>query len=135
MVLKTDSGIPTSRLGVHSCPCMDVTALACPADLWRRVFSAGQPGQAGQADQPQPAAPEFGQPLEQKYKSLSNQDPSSLIFRARSLLPNPFAQLSSLPLRAKLPDIATPQKKPSHRRAAMPDLIEVNTLDCVQAKA
>ena len=71
---------------------------------------------------------DFGQSLEQKYKSLSNQDPSSIMFKARSQLPNPFAQLSSQPLRTKLPDLATPQKKPSRRRAAMPDLMEVQTL-------
>lgn len=126
----TGMALPATRLRAYSCPRPDDTA--CPADLWRRVFLAGQPGKAGQADQAQAAAPEFGQPLEQNYKSLSNQDPSSLIFRARSVLPNPFAQLSSLPLRAKLPDLATPQKKPSRRRAAMPDLIEVNTPHCLQ---
>ncbi len=51
------------------------------------------------------------------------------MFKARSQLPNPFAQLSSQPLQTKLPDLATPKRKPSRRRAAMPDLTEVQTLN------
>ena len=109
-----------------------LTAALCLAELWR-IFLGGHTGQIGQPqtghpNQAQPTLPDFGQPLESNHKSLSSPNPSTLLFRGGSLLPNPFASLSSVPLRGKLPDLASLQNKPSRRRTALPDLTEVNTL-------
>ena len=109
-----------------------LTAALCLAELWR-IFLGGQTGQLGQPqlgqpgnpNQAQPTLPDFGQPLKSNHKSLSSPNPSTLLFRGGSLLPNPFASLSSVPLRGKLPDLASLQNKPSRRRTVLPDLTEV----------
>jgi len=109
-----------------------LAAALCLAELWR-IFLGGHTGQSGQPqlgqpgnpNQAQPTLPDFGQPLESNYKSLSSPNPSTLLFRGGSLLPNPFASLSSVPLRGKLPDLASLQKIPSRRRTVLPDLTEV----------
>ncbi|CAK0786629.1 hypothetical protein CVIRNUC_009843 [Coccomyxa viridis] len=86
----------------------------------------GQPG--GQLGQPLHAPLAFAepsQPLERRFRSLSNPSPSSLMFgKATSLLPNPFAQFSSIPLQGKLGDPAGLLNRPVRRRTPLPDLME-----------
>ena len=101
----------------------NISCLLCAAELWR-ILSGGRTAQQGQ---PAPGTPgSAGQPVERGFRSLSNPAASGLMFRRTALLPNPFAQLSSLPLRAKLPDLANLQKKPGRRRGTLPDLTEVH---------
>ena len=101
----------------------NISCLLCAAELWR-ILSGGRTAQQGQ---PAPGTPgSAGQPIERGFRSLSNPVASGLMSRGTVLLPNPFAQLSSLPLRAKLPDLASLQKKPGRRRGTLPDLAEVN---------
>ena len=101
----------------------NISCLLCAAELWR-ILSGGQTAQQGQ---PAPGTPgSAGQPIERGFRSLSNPAASGLMFRGTALLPNPFAQLSSLPLRAKLPDLASLQKKSGRRCGTLPDLTEVH---------
>ena len=117
----------------HFLPVASVRSLgACFAALWSVLQGGhlgGQPG--GQLGQPLHAPPAFAepsQPLERRFRSLSNPSPSSLMFgKAASLLPNPFAQFSSIPLQGKLGDPAGLLNRPVRRRTPLPDLMEVWT--------
>ena len=113
----------------HFLPVASVRSLgACFAALWSVLQGGhlgGQPG--GQLGQPLHAPPAFAepsQPLERRFRSLSNPSPSSLMFgKAASLLPNPFAQFSSIPLQGKLGDPAGLLNRPVRRRTPLPDLM------------
>ena len=101
----------------------NISCLSCAAELWR-ILSGGRTALQGQ---PAPGTPgSAGQLIERGFRSLSNPAASGLMFRGTALLSNPFAQLSSLPLRANLPELANLQKKPGRRHGTLPDLAEVH---------